>query len=625
MATVIDSLIVTLGLDNKDFQQGMKDTEEGLSNTRKNTDRVGKQIAASGKDAAEFFGQMQRSAIKFFAVLTTGKGLLNFTRDVVSTGGNLYRLSQNLDISADTLHRWGRAAELNGGSMEGFLGTLQNLGGQVTEIFMKGDSAITPYLRQLGVSVTDAAGKAKPLTDILADISSATEKAFPNQQQRYSYLKQMGFDEGTVNLLVKGGKELRNVIAAQQEYSDRDNKASFEAEQTWIKAQQRLEKLTRDLVIKILPSLERMIEAFVKFAEVIIPPLSQAVDIFAELDEKTDGWSTSLLLALATLRLIGGSAVIGGIASLSATMAGLAAGAASLAAPLGFLLHSGGLNKGEDEEIRKLQGDNYMGPTIENKGPDMTGVDNSSPARRNLNPGNINFAGQEGATKSGRFAKFETVEAGVAQMYKQLAKYEKGGLNTIEQIISKWAPSNENDTEGYIKFVSDKMGVARDSQISMTNPSQAAALISAMAKKESGWSLTERQLWGGIGQAFPRDKIGDRGAAQPTEVKQLDGKPIEIKPAEVKQLDVIQGNAQTLEEQVTMSDLLMGLGSREAWGDPHGEKQVLSGINMAQGGGGGNSSVSIGQITVNTQATDARGIASGLKGEIVRQHDAGLR
>jgi len=562
MATVIDSLIVTLGLDNKDFQQGMKDTEKGLSDTRKNTDRVGKQIAASGKDAAEFFGQMQRSAIKFFAVLTAGKGLINFTRDVVSTGANLYRLSQNLDISADTLHRWGRAADLNGGSMEGFLGTLQNLGSQVTEIFMKGDSAITPYLRQLGVSVTDAAGKAKPLTDILADIADATEKAFPDRNQRYSYLKQMGFDEGTLNLLVKGGKELRNVIAAQQEYSDKDNKAAFEAEQTWIKAQQRLEKLTRDLVIKILPSLERLIETFVKFVEVIIPPLSKAVEIFAELDEKTDGWSTALLLALATLRLIGGSAVIGGLASLSGIIAGLAAGAAALAAPLGFLLYSGGLSKGEDEELRKLQGDNYMGPTLENKGPDMSGVNDSSPARRNRNPGNINFAGQKGATKNGRFAKFETVEAGVAQMYKQLAKYEREGLNTIEKIISRWAPESENgsETEAYIREVSKRMGIDRNAQISMANPSQAASLISAMAKQESGWTLTDRQLWGGVGQAHPMTQSG-----------------------------------------------------------------AMSGINMAQGGGGGSSSVSIGQITVQTQATDARGIASGLKGEIVRQFDAGIR
>lgn len=562
MATVIDSLIVTLGLDNKDFQKGMKDTEKGLSDTRKNTDRVGKQIAASGKDAAEFFGQMQRSAIKFFAVLTAGKGLINFTRDVVSTGANLSRLSKNLNISADTMHRWGKASELNGGSMEGFLGTLQNLGSQVTEIFMKGDSAITPYLRQLGVSVTDAAGKAKPLTDILADIADSAEKAFPDRNQRYSYLKQMGFDEGTINLIAKGGKELRSTLAAQQGFSQKDADAAYKAEQTWIKAQQRLEKMTRELVIKVLPSLERLAESFVKMAEVIIPPLSKAVEIFAELDEKTDGWSTSLLLALATLRLLGGSAVIGGIASLSGIIADLAAGAASLAAPLGFLLYSGGLNKGEDEALKQLQGENYMGPTLENKGPDMSGVNDSSPARRNLNPGNINFAGQKGATKNGRFAKFETVEAGVAQMYKQLAKYEREGRNTIEKIISRWAPESENgsETEAYIREVSKRMGIDRNAQISMANPAQAASLISAMAKQESGWNLTDRQLWGGVGQAHPMTQAG-----------------------------------------------------------------AMSGINMAQGGGGGSSSVSIGQITVQTQATDARGIASGLKGEIVRQFDAGLR
>lgn len=562
MATVIDSLIVTLGLDNKDFQQGMKDTEKGLSDTRKNTARVGKQIAASGKDAAEFFGQMQRSAIKFFAVLTAGKGLINFTRDVVSTGANLSRLSKNLNISADTMHRWGKASELNGGSMEGFLGTLQNLGSQVTEIFMKGDSAITPYLRQLGVSVTDAAGKAKPLTDILADIADSAEKAFPDRNQRYSYLKQMGFDEGTINLIAKGGKELRSTLAAQQGFSQKDADAAYRAEQTWIKAQQRLEKLTREMVIKVLPSLERLAESFVKMAEVIIPPMSKAVEIFAELDEKTEGWSTSLLLALATLHLIGGSAVIGGIASLSATIAGLAAGAASLAAPLGFLLYSGGLNEGEDEELRKLQGEHYMGPTFENKGPDMSGVNDSSPARRNLNPGNIEFHGQKGATKNGRFAKFETVEAGVAQMYRQLAKYEREGRNTIEKIISRWAPESENgsETEAYIREVSKRMGIDRNAQISMANPAQAASLISAMAKQESGWSLTDRQLWGGIGQAHP----------------------------------MTQGGA-------------------------------MSGINMAQGVGGGSSSVSIGQITVQTQATDARGVASGLKSEIVRQFDAGLR
>ena len=544
MATVIDSLIVSLGLDNKDFQQGMKDTEKGLSDTRKNTDRVGKQIAASGKDAAEFFGQMQRSAIKFFAVLTAGKGLINFTRDVVSTGANLSRLSKNLNISADTMHRWGKASELNGGSMEGFLGTLQNLGSQVTEIFMKGDSAITPYLRQLGVSVTDAAGKAKPLTDILADIADSTEKAFPDRNQRYSYLKQMGFDEGTINLIAKGGKELRSTLAAQQGFSQKDADAAYKAEQTWIKAQQRLEKLTREMVIKVLPSLERLADSFVKMAEVIIPPMSKAVEIFAELDEKTEGWSTSLLLALATLRLIGGSSVIGGLVGLSTTLAGMTAGAASLLAPLGAMLYSGKLNSNEDEALKQLYGENYMGPTVANKS-------GTSVAERHNNPGNLVFAGQRGATvgetvAGHTFAKFQSTEEGVAALYRQLQLYQKRGIDTLTEIMGVYAPEGANNTGAYIKALSKTTGLDPNQQLNLGDPATAAAMIRGISQHEAGKSYLNDQ-------------------------------------------------------------------------------QILSGINMAQGGVGGSSSVSIGQITINTQATDARGVASGLRGEIVRQHDAGLR
>ncbi|MGL4756298.1 MAG: hypothetical protein ACRCXB_28425 [Aeromonadaceae bacterium] len=555
MATVIDSLIVTLGLDNKDFQQGVKDTEKSLSDTRKSTDRVGKQISASGKDAAEFFGQMQRSALKFFAVITAGKGLVNFTRDVVTTGANLSRLSKNLNLSADTMHRWGKASELNGGTMEGFLGTLQSLNGQITELQMTGDSAIVPFLRQLGVSVVDAAGKAKPLTNILGDIADAAEKAYPDRGSRYAYLKQMGFDEGTVNLIAKGGKELRSTLAAQQGFSQKDADAAFRAEQTWIKAQQRLEKLTRELVIKVLPSLERLTNSFVKMAEVMIPPMTKAVEIFAQLDEKTDGWSTSLILALATMRLLGGSAIIGGITSLSTLMAGLASSAAALAAPLGFLLYSEGLNKGEDEELKKLQGANAGGPTTAGSG---VGGGNTL-ARRNNNPGNIKFVGQKGAVMGeGGFAKFATPEAGIAAMQAQLKLYQGRGINTISKIVSTWAPPGENDTAKYIADIAKMTGMDPNKQVDMNNPMQAGALISAMARKESGWRLSGQQLAGGLGVGYA------------------------------------------------------------------GQQGPMTGVSGVAGGGG-NTTISVGQITVQTAATDAKGIASTIKGELVRQTDRGVR
>lgn len=544
MATVIDSLIVTLGLDNKDFLKGIKLTDKELEDLSKKQAEQDKKDKERKKELERAIDGTKRAAIRFLAVMTAGAGLVSFTKNVVSTGANLSRLSKNLNISADTMHRWGKASELNGGSMEGFLGTLQNLGSQVTEIFMKGDSAITPYLRQLGVSVTDAAGKAKPLTDILADIADATEKAFPDRNQRYSYLKQMGFDEGTINLIAKGGKELRSTLAAQQGFSQKDADAAYKAEQTWIKAQQRLEKLTREMVIKVLPSLERLADSFVKMAEVIIPPLSSAVEIFAELDEKTEGWSTSLLLALATLRLLGGSAVIGGLAGLSATMAGLAAGTASLLAPLGAMLYSGKLNSNEDEALKQLYGENYMGPTVANK-------PGTSVAERHNNPGNLVFAGQRGATKGETvaghtFAKFQSTEEGVAALYRQLQLYQKRGIDTLTEIMGVYAPEGANNTGAYIKALSKTTGLDPNQQLNFGDPATAAAMIRGISQHEAGKSYLNDQ-------------------------------------------------------------------------------QILSGISIAQGGGGGSHSVSIGQVVVNTQATDARGVASGLRGEIVRQFDAGMR
>jgi hypothetical protein len=503
MPTVIDSLIVTLGLDNKDFQAGVKQTEKELARTRQSTDRVGKQIAASGKQAAEFFGQLQSAALKFFAVLTVGKGLINFTRDVVTTGANLSRLSKNLNISADTLHRWGKAAELNGGSMEGFLGTLQNLNGQITEIYMKGESSLSPYLRQLGVSITDATGKAKPLTTVLQDISKATEKAFPDTQQRYAYLKQMGFDEGTINLLTKGGRQLESTIKSMQGFSQADADAAYKAEQTWIKAQQRLEKLTRELVIKILPALERMAQSMVNFAEVAIPPLSKITDAFVHLDEITNGWSTTLLLALGTMRLLGGGAVISGIATLATKLSAAAAGAASLAAPLGFLLYSGGLNEGEDDELKKQQGSNYMGPTTANK-PGAT------LAERNNNPGNLRFVGQRGASAGDKgFARFGSTVEGISALYRQLQIYSGRGLNTVSKIIGRWAPPNENNTAAYISAVSKSLGVDPNQPINVNDQSTAMKLIKGISRHESGKDyLSDKDILTGIGQA-PSTRGGD--------------------------------------------------------------------------------------------------------------------
>lgn len=70
----------------------------------------------------------------------------------------------------------------------------------------------------------------------------------------------------------------------------------------------------------------------------------------------------------------------------------------------------------------------------------------------------------------GRFCHFDTVEHGIRAGIILLRNYVNNGYDTIERIISRYAPPNENYTIGYIHFVCDKLDINMVDKISY--PSQ---------------------------------------------------------------------------------------------------------------------------------------------------------
>lgn len=95
-----------------------------------------------------------------------------------------------------------------------------------------------------------------------------------------------------------------------------------------------------------------------------------------------------------------------------------------------------------------------------------------------------NWKGQIG--KKAGFCEFQTVWWGVRAAMLILKKYRKRGLVTIEQIISTWAPSSENDTEAYIKFICSKMHCKRTDEMT---PRFWSRLVFWMAKIETRMHL----------------------------------------------------------------------------------------------------------------------------------------
>jgi hypothetical protein len=110
---------------------------------------------------------------------------------------------------------------------------------------------------------------------------------------------------------------------------------------------------------------------------------------------------------------------------------------------------------------------------------------------RNNNPGNLNWAGQTGATKEagpgGRFAVFKAPSAGIAAMAKQLKRYGATGTDTLTGIVKKWAPAADgNDTNAYVTALAGSTGYKLTDHLNLNDPAVVRPLVTAIIQHENG-------------------------------------------------------------------------------------------------------------------------------------------
>lgn len=124
----------------------------------------------------------------------------------------------------------------------------------------------------------------------------------------------------------------------------------------------------------------------------------------------------------------------------------------------------------------------------------------SSPPKsvRNNNPTNMRylrtsaFDGQTG--NDGGYGVYRDVLSGTRAGFKNLQNYfSRDGLDTVREIVSKWAPSSENPTSSYITFVAGQLGVSPDQ--GLRYDVHARSLIKAMSRFEAGYQPYTDQLY----------------------------------------------------------------------------------------------------------------------------------
>ena len=102
----------------------------------------------------------------------------------------------------------------------------------------------------------------------------------------------------------------------------------------------------------------------------------------------------------------------------------------------------------------------------------------------------------QGGDGGGSFVRFETIEFGLRAAFVLLRTYSaKYHANCIRDIISRWAPPSENDTEAYIRSVCTLTGFGGQERLT---EAQWPALVKAMARQECGIILDEEQIQKGF-------------------------------------------------------------------------------------------------------------------------------
>ena len=154
--------------------------------------------------------------------------------------------------------------------------------------------------------------------------------------------------------------------------------------------------------------------------------------------------------------------------------------------------------KGFEEELARYRAAGSKAPAKPAQTEPPPAPGRMSRGLRNNNPGNIRPVSRNQAN-DGAFTIYRTPEEGWGALGKQLKAYANAGLDNVASIISKYAPSSENNTGAYIQSVtagmSKRLGsdVGALTRLDLSDPRVLKALMQ---------SITEHENFRGASQYF---------------------------------------------------------------------------------------------------------------------------
>jgi hypothetical protein len=256
MATVIDSLLVTLGLDSKPYKKGADDATRSQKGLKEGIKKSSGEMVQSLKSVALQVGAM---VVGFNSL----RGAVQFLAGINNADAALGRLAANTGTNVRELNEWALAVELAGGSLDDAKADVTALASSITALKATGTvSELLLLMQRLGVATFDAEGNTRDLFTIMSEAGAKLSQF--NRADAFQLGKGAGLSEGTLNLLLMEEDARRRIFAQAQANNNLDQAAAERAadlQRQWRDMTQGAREFGREILESVTPAIVALMSA----------------------------------------------------------------------------------------------------------------------------------------------------------------------------------------------------------------------------------------------------------------------------------------------------------------------------------------------------------------------------
>lgn len=164
------------------------------------------------KQADAALESVKTKALQVGAALAGAFGLKALTLDFANANDSIGKFSETFGVIPDDVAALGRALQIEGGSLNGFISQLERIE-RLRAGLLIGDAA---FIARAGIAGIDTSELISATNATEAYISLADQFARMTTQQRINAASALGLDAASIRLLSRGSESLREMVAVQQ-------------------------------------------------------------------------------------------------------------------------------------------------------------------------------------------------------------------------------------------------------------------------------------------------------------------------------------------------------------------------------------------------------------------------